>query len=353
MDAGLKPPETLTLMITRGCNLNCPHCLLECRQVDQTLPVPADRIKRIISDFTGIGGKALCLTGGEPLTHPDWLEILQFSLGQHDFHEVCMQTNATLIGEHHIRDLLSLPLEKLVLQVSLDGAKPETNDRIRGKGRYESARNALRMLSEAGLGKRTRIAFTEMRHNFDELSDVLHLAYDLGLRDVVSGTLVKGGRSLGSDWIILPQASQLIALIERYRKDQLFRDIYEKMGNIAAIEWFKGRDSSGDQTCTCIRNLFINAEGKVYPCIMYLNDSLSVGNVHERSLETVLTEALPEWAELPVISRHRTATLTACKGCPGLLHCAGGCMGRAHAVNRDPMTVEDRCELRRAVYSLG
>ena len=138
IDAGLLPPESLTMMITGACNLHCPHCLLECGQGDETLSVPSDRLKRIITEFIGLGGKNLCLTGGEPLMHPDWLEILRFSCEQPDLHEVCMQTNASLIHEDTVRDLLSLPPDKFLLQVSLDGATPGTNDRIRGKGRFLS-----------------------------------------------------------------------------------------------------------------------------------------------------------------------------------------------------------------------
>lgn len=352
IDAGLLPPESLTLMITGTCNLHCPHCLLECGKNDPAPPVAVDRLKRIIAGFCGLGGRNLFLTGGEPLTHPAWLDILRFACGQAALHEVCMQTNATLIHEDHIQDLLSLPLGKLLLQVSLDGAAPGTNDRVRGKGRFDAALKALHLLSAAGLGPRTRIAFTEMRHNFDDLAGMLDLVQQLGLRGMVSGTLVKGGRSLGSGWIALPEVSQVVALVERFRNDTLFRDVYEKKGNIAAIEWFKGRGSACDRVCTCISHVFIDAAGKVYPCIMYLHDSLAVGNAHEQPLATVLADALPGWAELPGISRRRTDALTACMDCPGRLHCAGGCVGRSAVVNGDPMTVEDRCELRRAVYSM-
>ncbi len=352
-DAGLKLPERLTLMITGGCNLHCPHCLLECQPVDRTSPVQTGTIKRIIAEFSGLGGKEICITGGEPLTHPEWLVILRFACSRPGFREVCMQTNAAWMSEGHIHDLLSLPMDKLILQVSLDGATPRTNDLLRGKGQFESTMKALGMLSEAGFGQRIRVAFTEMRHNYDELADAVLLVHDLGLRELVSGTLVKGGRSLDHDWIALPRVSQVLALIDRYRNDPAFSEIYEKAGNIAAVEWFKGRDSSCEQVCTCIGHLFTNASGKVYPCIMYLNDALATGNVHERCLSAVINEALPRWAELPAISRHRTAALAACRDCPGRLHCAGGCVGRAHAVHGDAMSVEDRCELRRAVYSLG
>ena len=347
---GLKPPEMLTLMITQGCNLECPHCLLECKPANQTRPVQTDIIKRIIDDFSRLGGSAICLTGGDPLLHPNWMEILSYACGFDIFHEVCMQTNATLITENYVKNFLSLPQDKFVLQISLDGADPETHDRLRGQGRFKSTLKALQLLSETGLGKQTRIVFTEMSHNYDELPRVIELVSDLGLQGLVSGSLVKSGRSLNSDWIGLPNVSQVISLVERYQRDRAFRDHYEKLGKISAIEWFKGRDFESDQVCTCIKNPFISAHGRLYPCVMYLNDSLSVDGIYEQSLGSAIIEMLPKWDELPSISRDRIANLEICQDCPGKFHCGGGCLGRADAVHGDVMSVEDRCELRKAVY---
>jgi radical SAM protein with 4Fe4S-binding SPASM domain len=351
-DSGLIPPENLTLMITRGCNLNCPHCLLECDSVHQVQPVPANIIKRIIKEFADLDGRSICITGGEPLTHPDWIEILRYSCGFEDFDEVCMQTNAGLIKEDHIKKFLSFPSEKFVLQVSLDGANPETHDRLRGEGQFNKTLKTLRMMSEAGLGEQIRIAFTEISHNYDELPDLIGLVCDLGLKGLISGTVIKGGRSLKHEWINLPSVSQVISLIKRYEDDSVFRDNYEKVGKISAIEWFKGKNFATDQMCTCIKNLFIDAHGRLYPCIMYLNDSIAVHGIHDKSLFRAIDEILPEWAKLPKISHKRSAVLESCRDCPGRLHCQGGCLGRAYAMYGDVIMVEDRCDLRKAVYSL-
>jgi hypothetical protein len=68
--AGLKPPKTLTLMITDACNMSCPHCLLDCKGAGGHF-VLKDTVTSIIDDFKGLGGEMLHITGGEPLLHPD------------------------------------------------------------------------------------------------------------------------------------------------------------------------------------------------------------------------------------------------------------------------------------------
>jgi radical SAM protein with 4Fe4S-binding SPASM domain len=77
----------------------------------------------------------------------------------------------------------------------------------------------------------------------------------------------------------------------------------------------------------------------------------AVEGVYQRSLAEVLRQALPLWAGLPGLHQRRLRELGQCKTCPGRLHCAGGCMGRAYDATGDFMSVEDRCDLRKAVYS--
>ncbi len=80
--AGLKPPKNITIMITNRCNLSCHHCLPE-SHLHRTKPmISAKEIKRLIREFVHIGAQEICLTGGEPLIHPDWFEILSFACKQ-------------------------------------------------------------------------------------------------------------------------------------------------------------------------------------------------------------------------------------------------------------------------------
>ena len=69
--AGLKLPKILTLMITEACNLSCPHCLLNCKNLN-FVPVQKEIIFNIIDEFSSLGGESLLVTGGEPLSHPYW-----------------------------------------------------------------------------------------------------------------------------------------------------------------------------------------------------------------------------------------------------------------------------------------
>ncbi len=347
--SGLQPPETVTIMITDHCNLECTHCLLECGTEKKKHIVPKNILKNLIKEFYITGGKKILLTGGEPLTHPDYHEILEFARGL-DFKEICVQTNAVLINDKNICKMKSLPLDRLVIQVSLDGACPESNDFVRGKGSFKAVLNSLQRMVESGLAGNVRIAFTEMKHNYDELPHMLNLVKRLGLRELLSSTLVKAGRSVMNSELSLPSALQVQNLLKKYLNDSPFRKMYEEKGNISAIEWFKGRNDETGSVCTCIKSMFIDSSGRIYPCVMNIDNHIAVYNVHEKGIRQCIRDGLDKWSFLPKLNRKRSESLIKCMGCSGQSHCRGGCMGRASVVNGDPMTVEDRCEMRRAVY---
>jgi len=338
-------------MITSGCNLRCRHCWPESHSSETARPVPVDILERLIKRFVQLGIEEVCLTGGEPLTHPDWFEVLRFSATQTGLKHVRLQTNATLLNEATIGTLGSMDFGGLIIQVSLEGATAQTHDHVRGRGSFGRAFGGLELLAKAGLAKQTVVAFTETRHNFEELPRLLKLLDELGIGSLVTGTLVQAGRAARADGLSLPTPTQYRELLGRYHDDAAFRETYDRIGNIAAIEWFKGRTIPSIRNCICIETPYITAEGKLYPCIMLPVDKFAVLDVHNRPLEEALLKALPLWARLPELSRRRSLDLESCKECPGRFHCAGGCMGRAYAAAGDPMTVEDRCALRQAIYS--
>lgn len=93
------------------------------------------------------------------------------------------------------------------------------------------------------------------------------------------------------------------------------------------------------------------ANGVMSPCEMFSVDEFSVSGVYERSVKDCLEELLHILTGLHRISMHRIKSLEECGDCPGKSHCGGGCMGRAHACYGKFMAVEDRCVLRKAVYT--
>jgi radical SAM protein with 4Fe4S-binding SPASM domain len=349
-DAGLKLPGSPTLMITDDCNLHCDHCWPESGHPLETPPVPLKQLQKMIRNFVLLGSEEICLTGGEPLTHPDWLEILIFSCITSGLKKVCLQTNGTLLTTEIVNTLASKDFKSLTIQVSLEGANAKTHNRVRGRGSFERAFAGIKLLAAAGLGKQTLIAFTETKDNFQELPQLLQVMDDLEIGRLASGTLVRAGRAAENHSLSLPTPLQVEEMLERFHGDKAFRERYERIGNIACLEWLKGRSTPSTESCRCIETPYIKANGTMYPCTMLPVERFAIPDVYSHPTEEIFSKAVSLWTELPELNRRRIKFLKECRSCPGSAHCAGGCMGRAYVASGDPMAVEDRCALRKAVY---
>ncbi len=337
------------MAITGDCNLRCRHCWVDAGTPTSAGHVPVAALLGLVDGFVALGVDTIWLTGGEPLAHPEWLAILSHCCAQPSLGAVGLQTNGGLLDDARVARLRALPIDKLHLQVSLDGASPRTHDRVRGHGGWAATVAGTARLAAAGLGGRTAIAFTEMRHNVDDFPDLLALVDRLQLRGVVAGTLVQDGRAARTA-LEPPTSAQYRALLARYHGDAWFRDLYERYGRCSAVEWWKGRSGERGDPCDFFHHPSVSAGGELYPCRLCHADEFTVGGVFERPLDAVLEEAIPKWHRLRELARARPASSPECQRCAVKLHCAGGCMGRALATRGSLTAAEDRCELRNAVH---
>ncbi len=352
--AKLIPPQVLTLMLTNRCNLRCRHCWPDSLPDRRIRPVHQAAIFKIVREFMDAGIEKLVLTGGEPLMHPDWFEIMAFACGQRELEQVHLQTNATLFTKAPVEKLLGLDSQKLFIQIGLEGATPEIHDHVRGSGSFDSTLEGIHSLIKAGFKDRIQISLTETRQNFSEIPAVLNLLDSLGISSFNSRTLMMQGRAKTSSAIALPEPAQYKDLVRMYRTDSEFGKLYGKSDSykIAALEWSPIETASPDSGCRFMENPLISAEGTLYPCALFQIEAYGIGNLYQRPLTTTLNEILPKWSKLQRISRLRADRLKECAGCPGRPHCRGGCMGRAYSAHGKLMSTEDRCRLRQTVYSI-
>jgi radical SAM protein with 4Fe4S-binding SPASM domain len=346
--AGLRPPKTLTLAITGACNLACSHCWVEAGTSSSAAHVPERTLRRLIEEFAALGGEGIRLTGGEPLCHPGCLGLLRFAraLG---LGGVSLQTNGMLFRAEEVAALRELDFPGLSIQISLDGATASTHDLVRGEGAFQGVLDGLRQLVEGGLAPRLTLFFTEMHHNLEEIPAVLELAADLGIGSVVTGTLVLGGRAAEGSLVSAPTQDQYLRLLDRYDAEPRFRELYEKIGKVAALEW-RAAETPRTECCTFVENPYLTPTGRLYPCVLCHADAFAVSGVFEKNLADAFAEGAPLWSSLLQISHSRADALAECRDCPGGLVCAGGCMGRAWGSCGDLRAADDRCELRRTIY---
>lgn len=346
--AGMHCPGILTIAITGACNLACGHCWVGAGEDSSHGHLPLESVRRMVKEFAAIGGTGIRITGGEPLCHPHWLDIVRFSTAQ-GFETVALQTNAMLLTDEQLAILRELDFPGFSLQISLDGATAQAHDLVRGAGSYRQVLQKLTKLVQAGLGGKVSLFFTEMRHNLEEIPELLDVAASIGVGSVVTGAMVLCGRGGVTSSLAPANVGQYLRLLAQYDHDDHFRDLYAGIGTVAALEWRRG-DAVRQESCTFLTNPYLTPSGRLYPCLLCHCDEFSVSGVFEHGLVAAFAAGVPLWSSLLRLSRSRAATLAQCQDCPGKSACAGGCMGRAWGSCGSLLAADDRCAVRRAVY---
>lgn len=121
------------LSLTDLCNFQCGYCLPEgCPKSGQNF-LSMNEIRRLITAFAELGVKKVRLTGGEPSTRKDFLDIARCVAAIPGIETVALTTNgfylekdATAYYEAGIRSL----------NVSIDSLKPEVFAKITGKDAF-------------------------------------------------------------------------------------------------------------------------------------------------------------------------------------------------------------------------
>lgn len=145
--------DTLWLQLTgTRCNIACRHCFITCGPLEDRVPMMTrQRIDELLAEARALGVKEYYLTGGEPMLHPAFFEIVAQILEQGP---VSVLTNAILIDEAAagaLRRLFDAARYSLDLRVSLDGMTAEENDPVRGRGTFHQTTAGIAALARAGL----------------------------------------------------------------------------------------------------------------------------------------------------------------------------------------------------------
>ncbi len=119
---------------------------------------------------------ALLMTGGDPLMRPDFFDLVSHAKSRGLYVAVAASVTPRL-NEESIARMKELDVD--IISVSLDGATPDTHDRLRGvPGTWEATIRALRSAKNAGL--RAQVNTTVMRSNVGELADIFHVIKEAG-----------------------------------------------------------------------------------------------------------------------------------------------------------------------------
>jgi len=188
-------PLFIPWQLNSACNLGCLHC---CEEAGRSMP--DEMTKNEALDFckqvVELDIPYMAISGGEPLTCPHLFDVCRFIRDNNI--SLKIETNGELIDDEFARRLAELKLRSV--QVSLDGATPETHEKLRVGGDWKKAVAACKYLVQHGVN--TEIVFVPTKFNIHEISDVIDLAYSMGVYGIYTGKIMQIGRA-AKNWDIL------------------------------------------------------------------------------------------------------------------------------------------------------
>ena len=279
----LTGPLAVHLEIAAACNLSCSHCFAG-ELPRREPPLSLSELDTLFATLARMGAFRLGLTGGEPLLRKDLFDILDLAT-HHGLHP-CLTTNGLLLNETTAKKLGARPL--VWLNVSLDGATAETNDRVRGEGTFERVLDKVAMLREHA---RFTLAFTVMKHNAHETRAFAEFAARVGAHTAVFRPLYPVGtaetnaelwpsfddyeRALDSIWALGDTADGRSSAIRAL--DAFSPRLRDETRAVVHDNWGCG---AGNTVCS------ISVGGDVNPC-SFLGPTFAAENIRRKSFDEI------------------------------------------------------------------
>jgi mycofactocin biosynthetic radical S-adenosylmethionine protein MftC len=323
-DWPLSAPVNLTWEITHRCNLRCIHCLSASRE-EYPHELSLEECRAVVDQLADLKVFEINFGGGEPLLKDYFLGLVDYihTKGM----VTCISTNGTLLNEETVTHLAGNPL--VHIQVSLDGATPEVNDRIRGQGTYQRILKGVELLARREVPFSLNTVVTAL--NYDQLSQLKELAASFRANLRVS-RFRPSGRARDS-WDILKLNTVQLEGLSEWLGDHpgiLTGDSFFSISGKSRREL--GLDMCGACKLTCC----IDPVGLIYPCAFMQVEEFCGGNIRREPFKNI-------WDSSPVFLRFRKLEPASCKKCPRFSVCRGGCPAVAYFVKNDLNSADPEC----------
>ncbi len=186
--------ECLGLELTNRCDLACGHCLraIVPASSPRAVDIPLDLARRLISEAHAAGVPHVGMTGGEPMLHPHFLDIVDHIVDEGlSYHFL----SNGLGLPRFIPRWLARPERRTRLRdvcVSIDGASERSHDAIRGTGTFKRSLAGLAVLRAHAIP--FSLLHTITRVSKDELEPLALMAHHLGAQRLIVSHFLPNGR---------------------------------------------------------------------------------------------------------------------------------------------------------------
>jgi radical SAM protein with 4Fe4S-binding SPASM domain len=279
--------------LTNACDLACAHCYRETDRIDQLTPAQV----ACVCDSLPI--RSINLGTGENGLHPDYAAIVSLLAGRGV--KLSLTSNGFTI-DRSSDDTLRAFRE---VEVSIDFPTEAEQDAFRGPGNWRRVMGSVQRLRR--LGVTVTVLSVMMKTNYRRLPEIARLAFDLDAnfrvnvyQPVKTDAFTLTYEEFWDGFRRLLAATRLVSTTE------------------PILDAMLGAPFASGSGCGR-RTVRVSPRGDVIPCVYWGASDVRLEELPARGAEGVLAS--------PQFARVRTVP-DACRGCPFVASCHGGCAGR-------------------------
>jgi MoaA/NifB/PqqE/SkfB family radical SAM enzyme len=209
----LRAPLYVAWQITNECNLACLHCIEESGPGKAfTDELNDDQVFDVLRQIVDYDVPYLSFSGGEPMLHPRFFDMVEYVCDRGA--QLKVETNGHFLTPEYCARLKEFGVK--AVQVSLDGATPETFNRMRVRGDFNRTVAGINELRHAGVP--IEINYSPSLFSAHEVGRAVDLAYELGAESFYTGRTMYTGNAVKTWHKLTPSEEQYAALFETLRE---------------------------------------------------------------------------------------------------------------------------------------
>ena len=340
----------MNLMITGKCNLNCLHCFNAKDNAPLNTELSYEDIINILDQANDIGIHAFTLTGGEPLVHRRFLDIVK-AIYERNMIVFELNTNGLLINQKMLDTFKELNCHPLI-KISFDGVGYHNWIRQHPKAEDLTIK-AIKLCIANGFRVKAQVQVN--RKNVDVMMDTAKLLNELGVVEMRIIRTTEAPRweknSPQSSLTIEEYYETMTAFAKEYIHSdmQMVIDIWQlvrlypraKTYNLVPIACNKKDFNIRIPMCKGNRGMIaVSSSGEVVPCLQMSGNlkkkGISLGNLFKTPLKELVKDSpYLSLATAPVFKQ--IVENDKCGNCKYYKACTGGCpaLGLLYSKNSD------------------